>query len=508
MARDKWPVTIDWDEFDKLLSYQCTQIEIADFFECSVDTIDNHCRRDRGMSFSDIWNKKKALGKIRLRKMQFALIERGGPGAATMAIYLDKKIFPLERIETPAGDAPPTVTPQQTKKTFEQFCETAGYPKPYPRQIEMSQFGINDDFPRMILGSRGYGKTDYITILGIAYAIYLNPDLSFLFITKSKDRNTAIMGEIETACEKSGVIFEKKNSTTLKVAGQHGKDPSVSCTTIKTKSLRGRHPFQVLMDDPVTEDDVSEATRRHVKRIYNEVNKLTKNILIIGQPAHKNDLYAELRPRVKKMEVPFGSIPELDPDLEAQRLAGVDEDSISASYFLKVITEGVAPFDKVRYIDAWPTGGSAVAFFDPSNKGVDLSAISIVKQHMQGVAAVGFTWKRAWNHCLDEAIPLLVKYGVKKLCFETNSTGDQPVEQLRGLLKNHGIGVVGKHSHLNKHAKIMSAGTYAHLIHLSRQSSKVYIEGVTKYEYGYEPDDAPDSLASCLEWIGLIRGKI
>ncbi len=392
------------------------------------------------------------------------------------------------------------------KKSFHEFCLAANYAPPFDKQVEMMEFGIKETVARLLLGARGYGKTDYVVIMGIAYQIYLHPELeSNLIITKSKERNASMLREIQAACMKNGVMFERANATHLRARGLHGKDHSVSAVTIKTVTLRGRHPKRVIMDDPVTEDDVSEATRNHVERVYNEVNKLCQNILIIGQPAHKYDLYAKIRGGVKTMEVPWGTIPQLDHDLEAQRLAGVDEASISSSYFLKVLSEGVSPFDQVKYMESFPTGDSSVAFIDPSFEGGDYTALTILKAHMQGVAVVGFVFKRAWNHCLDEMAPLLVKYGVKKLAFETNSLGDMPLDLLRSIFGN--IGIVGRKSNTNKHARIMAAGTFAHLIHLSKQSHKLYIDHVVKYEYKSKYDDAPDSLASCLEWVGLIRGK-
>lgn len=400
---------------------------------------------------------------------------------------------------------PEALNSKKPEKSFSEFCETAGYPLPFPKQVEMVDFGMSLGDARLLLGSRGYGKTDYVVILGIGYDLYLNPSNTNLIITKSKERNAAILREISNACELNGMTFEKKNSTCLRVTGHHGKDHSVSAVTIKTVTLRGRHPKRTIMDDPVTEDDVSEATRAHVERVYNEVYKLTGNIVIIGQPAHKYDLYAKLRGLVKTMEVPHGTIRELDHDLEAQRLAGVDEASISASYFLKVLSEGATPFEKIRYMDAFPTGDSAVAFIDPSFEGGDYTALSIVKSHMQGVAAAGFVFKKAWNHCLDEMLPYLTKYNVKKLAFETNSLGTMPLEILREVFPQ--IGITGRRSNTNKHSRIMAAGTYAHLIHLSKESHKTYIDHVVKYEYKSKFDDAPDSLASCLEWIGLIRGK-
>lgn len=397
-------------------------------------------------------------------------------------------------------------TPNNQKKTFTEFCETAGYPAPFPKQIEMMDFGMVRTDARLLLGSRGYGKTDYVVILGIAYNIFLDPKNTNLIITKSKERNAAILKEIAQACKLNGMAFEKENSNCLRVTGLHGKDHSVSAVTIKTVTLRGRHPFRVIMDDPVTEDDVSEATRLHVERVYNEVNKLAGNILIIGQPAHKYDLYAKIRGLVATMEVPHGTIKELDHDLEAQRLAGVDEASISASYFLKVLSEGVSPFEAVRFMDSFPTGDSSVAFIDPSFEGGDYTAISIMKHHMQGMAVVGFTYKKAWNHCLDDMVPHLKKYNVQKLCFETNSLGTMPLEMLRQVFGNK-LSIVGRKSNTNKHSRIMAAGSFAHLIHLSKESDKTYLDQVQKYEYKAEHDDAPDSLASCLQWIGLIRGK-
>jgi hypothetical protein len=157
----------------------------------------------------------------------------------------------------------------------------------------MMAFGMTREKPRLILGSRGYGKTDYVVILGIAYTLYLNPERTFLIMTKSKERNSSILNEIYTACIKNGMTFEKVNSNYIRVTGHQGKDQSVSAVTVKTVSLRGRHPDMIVMDDPVTEDDTSEATRALIEKKYNELFKLSPNILIIGQPAHKFDLYAK-----------------------------------------------------------------------------------------------------------------------------------------------------------------------------------------------------------------------
>lgn len=405
-----------------------------------------------------------------------------------------------------AASGPTSTEPASHEKvSFDQFCINSAYPKPYAKQHEMMEFGFSIADPRMLLGARGYGKTDYDTILGTAYDVYMHGvNTSNLIISKSKIRNAALIGEIADALEKNGVVLDKRNSSVIRVAGLIGKDHSVEVLTIKS-SFRGRHPKRIIMDDPVTEEDTSEATRALVKKKYDEAYKLCRNICIIGQPAHAFDLYAELRPSLKLLEVPHGTIPELDADLEAMRLAGVDPASIEMSYHLRIPSEGTSIFANLNFIDQFPQGDS-VAFLDPSDGG-DYTAITMVRGYLQGVAAHGHAWKKAWYHCLDDLVPILQRRGVKKLWFETNATGTQPIVQLRDLLAPLGISVEGTHSDSNKHAIISAAGSVCSSIHLSRESDKVYTDMVVKYELKSKFDDAPDSLARCLERLGLLRGK-
>jgi hypothetical protein len=442
-----------------------------------------------------------AFGKVTRVKT----IKRYPPNATAAIFWLKNRKPDMWREQNPLDHG--KHASEKPEATFTEFCVTSGYPPPFEKQIKMMEFGINGTKPRMLLGARGYGKTDYITVLGVAYDIYMHGVATTnLIISKSKTRNTAMVQEIAEALKKNGVELDKENSSCIRVKGLVGKDHSVEAITIKT-SMRGRHPKRVIMDDPVTEEDVSEAMRLLVKRKYNEVLKLCDNVCVIGQPAHAYDLYSELRPTLEKMEVQHGTIVQLDHDLTAQRLAGVDESSIQASYFLKIIPDGQLPFQDLKFLDQFPTTGTAVAFIDPSFEGGDYTALSILKAYGEGIAVVGFAWKKAWNHCLDGFYEKLTKYNVKRLCFETNSLGDQPIDILRGVFKSTGIGVVGRKTTGNKHARILSAGKFSHMIHLSKESDRVYIEQVQKYEYRAKNDDCPDSLASCLEWIGLIRGN-
>lgn len=80
---------IDKTVFEKLCGLQCTQGEIAGWFDCSPDTIENWCKRTYGESFSEVFGKKREAGKISLRRSQWRLAEK----SAAMAIFLGKQFL-------------------------------------------------------------------------------------------------------------------------------------------------------------------------------------------------------------------------------------------------------------------------------------------------------------------------------------------------------------------------------------------------------------------------------
>ena len=80
-------IEIDKDTFEKLCGIQCTLEEIASFFNCCDDTINNWCKENYGESFSGVFKKKSAAGKMSLRRIQFKLAEKN----TSMAIFLGKQ---------------------------------------------------------------------------------------------------------------------------------------------------------------------------------------------------------------------------------------------------------------------------------------------------------------------------------------------------------------------------------------------------------------------------------
>jgi hypothetical protein len=60
--------TISWQEVNKLLFIQCTDMEIAGFLEMSNDTLARLCKAEKGMTFAEYSQEKRERGKISLRR--------------------------------------------------------------------------------------------------------------------------------------------------------------------------------------------------------------------------------------------------------------------------------------------------------------------------------------------------------------------------------------------------------------------------------------------------------
>lgn len=80
-------IQIGKDQFESLCNLQCTKDEIAGFFKCSPDTIENFCHKEYGDTFSATYKIYSQNGKISLRRFQYKLAEKH----PAMAIFLGKQ---------------------------------------------------------------------------------------------------------------------------------------------------------------------------------------------------------------------------------------------------------------------------------------------------------------------------------------------------------------------------------------------------------------------------------
>lgn len=85
MARPR--KVIDQKQFENLCGLQCTLEEICSFFDVCTDTLEAWCKRTYKANFSEVFAKKRGMGKISLRRNQWQLAAKN----ASMAIWLGKQ---------------------------------------------------------------------------------------------------------------------------------------------------------------------------------------------------------------------------------------------------------------------------------------------------------------------------------------------------------------------------------------------------------------------------------
>lgn len=79
----------DENQFEKLCGLQCTEEEIAYFFDFSVDTLCRRCKEIYGETFAETYKKYNVDGKISIRRAQYLLAVNDKN--CTMLIWLGKQ---------------------------------------------------------------------------------------------------------------------------------------------------------------------------------------------------------------------------------------------------------------------------------------------------------------------------------------------------------------------------------------------------------------------------------
>ena len=88
MARTGRPKkNIDKKSFEAMCAFQCTLEEICAFLDVTDKTLNTWCKKEYGATFSVVFKQKRELGKMSLRRKQWALADKSAP----MAIFLGKQ---------------------------------------------------------------------------------------------------------------------------------------------------------------------------------------------------------------------------------------------------------------------------------------------------------------------------------------------------------------------------------------------------------------------------------
>lgn len=108
-------VTVDWDFVDKALCAGCSAREIAAALDIHEDTLFEHVKRDKKMSWTDFSGKGKAKGELCLRQKQY---ETALAGCKTLLVWLGKNR--LDQRENPVS----VEISAEMKKAFTDLAES------------------------------------------------------------------------------------------------------------------------------------------------------------------------------------------------------------------------------------------------------------------------------------------------------------------------------------------------------------------------------------------------
>ncbi|MFL1780833.1 hypothetical protein ABSA28_00536 [Candidatus Hepatincolaceae symbiont of Richtersius coronifer] len=240
-----------------------------------------------------------------------------------------------------------------------------------------SQLSSQEVEVKNIQGARDYGKTEAVTKLGIIEYLAKNPKSTFIIATREYSRSKDILYSLSLAMKQVNFKGDFK-AESIRLQGNITKEATISLATNKAGSIRGKHVDYIICDDLViASDETSELERRRTLKFFQECFNVAKNIIILGQPVHEEDLYAHLKKSgVQSMFSFFGSIPQRDKDIAELRKNGVSEREIQKNYFGELISDDLYPFANIK-VEEFSFVSNTFACIDPAFDGEDNVGVAI-----------------------------------------------------------------------------------------------------------------------------------
>lgn len=375
---------------------------------------------------------------------------------------------------------------------------------------------------RLLLAARDYGKTDTLIVYKIVDLLKNNPDLKFIIATRKEERAKDILFAISFALKALGFKgkFNKKN---IRLDLNSTKTSNISIANSSTSSLRGLHVDILIGDDLVISDDEnSETSRKSTIKFYFECLNTTKNIILLGQPVHEQDLYAVLQEiesinnnnidnNKKELDIkihksPHGSIPELDKDLDSLRTL-ISEREIQKNYNLELISDGLYPFANLTF-EEFNFIGHTFACLDPAFQGKDSIglAIGIKTEHNYKILANKINGNI--YDIINEVIKILQHFNVAKCFIESNDNYGvyRKFKELKVI--EHSIKFAGyqESNQVKKEVRIRSRiGAVKDKLILHSQSS---INEITGWNETVKHDDCVDAIAGLINFLNGNKEKL
>lgn len=371
-----------------------------------------------------------------------------------------------------------------------------------------------------IQAHRGSFKTTAITEVGSIYDLLFNPDHRIGLIRKTATDAQATLSTIKRAIDQEGIqalffaahgvqpkaVVNRANTVTYNFKSSITKEGSIDAHGLDG-SLTGNHYDKIILDDVVTlKDRISKAERERtaevLREIYTNIIDPGKQVIHVGTPWHKDDAW-KIRPPSALYDCYSTGV--LTPEDIAAKKATTTGVLFAANYELRHTSTDDLIFGTLgqsqKPWDHSPTIRHIYAHVDAKFSGTHYGALTIMGQLPDGsLQAKGWVFQEHVEDKVDWIIALCRQHRVLELAIESNPDKGYTAKLLGAKQPDGYVLPVRSYSEsTNKHIKIAThlKGRWKDLAwDIDCQES--YIEQITDYREGQEPDDAPDSAATLI----------
>jgi hypothetical protein len=392
-----------------------------------------------------------------------------------------------------------------------------GLDKLLPLHSEWIRYCWDSDEPRALQAFRGGYKTTAIDTVGTIRWMLFHPNDRIAIIRKNFNAAAEVTRTIALAMESPELkeVFRYAHGRTPKLVTQRdgryqwsfketrSPEGNLSPLGIET-AITGSHFDKILCDDIITlKDRNSRAERDHTKEIVHEIaaNIIDpgKGSMWIGTPWHPEDAWIDINKFCDVAKYPLSKYNFLGKkDTERKRLMTTPY-LYAANYELELKADESLLFQEPVYSTGWDFSvRGALAQLDAAYDGEHYCTLTIAAPIRKTVAGqiyqiVGFAYPGNVKNWISTVVALCKKYRVQYIYTEDNPDKGYTADKL----SVNGLRVKRYSENQNKHLKI---STYLFdvwpYLEWSPETDDEYMNQITDYREGSEPDDAPDSAAS------------
>lgn len=411
----------------------------------------------------------------------------------------------------------------------------AGQSKLTPLHSEWIRYIFESDKDVGLMGHRGSYKTT-CNAVGIVWWLAFHPDDRIFMVRKTftgASEIVRLVGQIMQMDTIKPLLeqlwggpwkFTILRDGKMEHSAKQSKTKEASLTALGLDSnWTGLHGRIAVIDDAVTlEDRVSEAERERTKMIIQEIRA---NIIdpgghsaFIGTPWARHDAWDMLEhPEgggrgIEVRRYPVSSTGLLTPEEIADKKSKTTPTLYAINYDLKFESEEGMMFTN-PYMGIWHEDNVDIkAHLDAKYKGDHYCALTIMGRQPNGrLNLVGFTTQENVKDWFGFIRDKLIKYKVRELYSEDNADKGYTLDILEMCpeLRKAGVWMEEYHETEKKHVKITNyLGEVFKEIEFSKESHPEYIEQLTDWREGVEPDDCADSASSLVKYGGYSKTAI